>query len=152
MQVAVAQVRTLHVAILELFAVVLAAAALEELRQYSIGPDGEPFHNAENQKEDPTGAKKAQAIGFALTEGKLTGSSFSAACELAEVLDSAGEVAAHGVSGATVEVSGDAVEIDTAVAVTFDTGYTEVQKPGADKSNTAYGTTSFSGARFLAKD
>ncbi|NLF72310.1 MAG: hypothetical protein GX575_25015 [Candidatus Anammoximicrobium sp.] len=37
------------------------AAALEELRQYSIGPDGEPFHNAENQKEDPTGAKKAHA-------------------------------------------------------------------------------------------
>ena len=37
------------------------AAALEELRQYSIGPDGEPFHNAENQKDDPTGAKKANA-------------------------------------------------------------------------------------------
>jgi hypothetical protein len=37
------------------------AAALEELRQYSIGLDGEPFHNADNQKEDPTGAKKAHA-------------------------------------------------------------------------------------------
>lgn len=37
------------------------AAALEELRQYSIGPDGEPFHNGENQKDDPTGAKKAHA-------------------------------------------------------------------------------------------
>ena len=37
------------------------AAALEELRQYSIGLDGEPFQNAENQKEDPTGAKKAHA-------------------------------------------------------------------------------------------
>jgi hypothetical protein len=99
-----------------------------------------------------TGAKRAQGLGFALTEGKLTGSSLSAACELAEVLDSAGEVAAHGVSGATVEVSGDATEIDTEVAVTFDSGYTEVQGAGADKTNTAYGTTSFSGAKFLAKD
>ena len=32
------------------------AAALEELRQYSIGLDGEPFHNAENQKD---GARRA---------------------------------------------------------------------------------------------
>ena len=99
-----------------------------------------------------TGAKKAQAIGFALTEGKLTGSSLSASAELAEVLDSAGDVAAHGLSGANVEVAGDAVEIDTAVAVTFDTGFTEVQGAGADKTNTAYGTTSFSAARFLTKD
>jgi hypothetical protein len=37
------------------------AAALKELRQYSIGLDGEPFHNAEHQKEDPTGARKAHA-------------------------------------------------------------------------------------------
>jgi len=37
------------------------AAALAELRQYSIGLDGEPFHNAENQREAPTGAKKAHA-------------------------------------------------------------------------------------------
>jgi len=34
---------------------------LEELRQYRIGLDGEPFHNAENQKEDATGAKKTHA-------------------------------------------------------------------------------------------
>jgi len=37
------------------------AAALEELRQYRIGLDGDPFHNAENQKEEPRGAKKAHA-------------------------------------------------------------------------------------------
>jgi hypothetical protein len=58
------------------------AAALEELRQYSIGLDGEPFHNAENQKEAPTGAKKAHAdrvvadaVGWiaALDFGRLSG-------------------------------------------------------------------------------
>jgi hypothetical protein len=58
------------------------AAALEELRQYSIGLDGEPFHNAENQKEDPTGANKAHAdrvvadaVGWiaALDFGRVTG-------------------------------------------------------------------------------
>jgi len=35
------------------------ASPLPDSRQ--IGPDGEPFHNAENHKEDWTGAKKAHA-------------------------------------------------------------------------------------------
>jgi hypothetical protein len=58
------------------------AAALEDVRQYGIGPDGEPVHNAENEKDAPTGAKKAHAdrvvadaVGCiaALDSGRVTG-------------------------------------------------------------------------------
>jgi len=33
--------------------------AIEELRQYQMGQDGEPYHVGENDKEDPAGAKAA---------------------------------------------------------------------------------------------
>jgi hypothetical protein len=33
--------------------------AVEELRQYQMGPDGEPYHVGETDKEDPAGAKGA---------------------------------------------------------------------------------------------
>jgi hypothetical protein len=60
-----------------------------------------------------------------------------------------------GVSGATFDVTGEAVEVTAPVTVTWDTAapvMVETQKPGADKSNTTYGTTSFGGGTFLAKD
>ena len=102
-----------------------------------------------------TGARKAQAIGFTLGANcKLTGSGFSASGEVSEVLDSAANVGAMAFSGAKFEANGDAVEISAAVSVTWDTthGIEAVQGAGADKSNTAYGTTSFSGEIFIAAD
>jgi len=62
------------------------------------------------------GTKQAQVLGFTVTTGRLTGSSASFKCTMAEQGDGVGEPAAHGVSGATGEVTADFVDISGAPA------------------------------------
>ena len=102
-----------------------------------------------------TAAKTAQGIGF--TKGAacaLTGSSFTFSGELAEQLDSAGNVAAQAFTGAMFEASGDFVEVTGAATWTIDTTYglTEVQAPSSGKGNTEYGTGTGTASRFVAAD
>ena len=56
-------------------------------------------------------------MGVAVTTGKLTSCSLSASCDLAEALDGEGEPVAHGVSGAVMSASAEAVAISDAVPV-----------------------------------
>lgn len=99
------------------------------------------------------GKKIAQAIFCTIGgTGKLTGSGFAASCKVDEVMDSKAAVAAMAVSGSELILNGNATELNGPVTVSWDTAVTEIQKPGADKSNVAYGTTSFSAGKFIAKD
>ena len=62
------------------------------------------------------GVKQTQLLGFTVTTGRLTGSSVSFKCTLAEQLDGVGEPAAHGVSGGTGEVTAEFVDVSGAPA------------------------------------
>ena len=61
--------------------------------------------------------KRAQAMGVTVTTGKLTSCSVSASCDLAEALDGDGEPVAHGVSGAVLSASAEAVATSAAAPV-----------------------------------
>lgn len=105
-----------------------------------------------------SGVIAAQGLGFSMGAAtcKLTSSTLTASGKIVDgQLDSAGNVPKQAFTGATVEVSGSAVEITDAVSVTWDTttlGLQEIQQPGADKSNVDYGNATFSARKFLVKD
>jgi len=95
------------------------------------------------------GVKQAQTMGFTVTTGKLTGSSITFNCSMAEQLDGVGEPAAHGVSGGTGELTAEFVRIETAPAwalaavLTAAEFLAEVtQVPGADEGQAAWHTAS----------
>ena len=98
-----------------------------------------------------TGAKRAQPLGFTVTTGRLTASSISFNCSMAEQQDGVGEPVAHGVSGGTGELTAEFVRVDTQpawalAAVLADSAgdakfLAEVtQVPGADEPQAAWHT------------
>lgn len=101
-----------------------------------------------------SGKKQAQAMGFIVAAGRLTGSAISFACTMAEQTDGVGEPVAHGVSGGTGEVTADFVRVTdapawalAAVIADQDPGdevfMAEVTKaPGATEGQAAWHTTS----------
>ena len=98
------------------------------------------------------GKKIAQGLDFSVGANcRLTGSSIAASGEFHHALDEDGEVAAMAFTGATIEVSGDAVEIAGAVTWTPGVTWTETQSPGASNSNVSWGTASFSATKYLEK-
>ena len=109
-----------------------------------------------------TARKQAQEIGFTTGAGcKLTASSLSASVELAQQEDGLGEPVAHGVSGGTVEISADFVEITVAPSWTDAAGtawastltdLTETKAPGASETQAAYVTGTGTAAGTLTRD
>ena len=54
-----------------------------------------------------TASKYAQPMGFTYSDGRLTGCTLEASCEIFEATDGLGEPAAHGVSGASGTISSE---------------------------------------------
>jgi len=105
------------------------------------------------------GAKRAQLLGFTTSAGRMTGSSISFTCEMAEQLDGLGEPVAHGVSGGTGEVTAEFVRIDTqpawalAVILTGTTFLAEVtQEPGTEEGQAAWHTSTAAAAFIVTRD
>lgn len=99
------------------------------------------------------GKRQAQGFDFTVAAGcRLTSSSFKASGEFHYALDEDGDVAAMAFTGATAEISGDAVEITTAVTWTPGGTWTETQGPGVSNSNVSWGTASFAATKLLSKD
>lgn len=99
-----------------------------------------------------TGAMRAQLLGFTLTEGKLTGSSFTASLTMEQQEDGVGEPVAHGIRGGTTEVTADLVRITTAPAVAVAAGFTLTKGPGIDEGQAAWHTTNATAAGTLTRD
>jgi len=101
-----------------------------------------------------TAIKQAQLIGFTVDAAcRITGSSFSAACDIAQQDDGVGEPAAHGVSGCIATVTAELVRVTGACAwtPTF-SGLTETQAPGASEGQAAYHTASVAAELVIARD
>lgn len=94
--------------------------------------------------------KQAQPVGFSVTTGKLTGSSFSATCDLATATDGEGEPVAHGVAGAVITATGEAVAISTeAPAMAAEAEWTATTESGKSEPQAAWHTASISVERVL---
>jgi hypothetical protein len=101
-----------------------------------------------------TAARRAQPIGFTVgADGRLTGCTFEASCEIAETVDGLGAPAAHGVSGAIGTVTADFVRVtdQPSWAITL-SGLTSTKEPGADEGQAAYHTTNASAEMVIARD
>ena len=101
------------------------------------------------------GLKIAQGLDFTVgADCRLTSSSLTATAEIAHVLDDTGDVGAMAVTGATVQVTGEAVEIAGVVSWTpgATVDWTETQAPGATGANIGWGTSSFSAEGYLEED
>jgi hypothetical protein len=97
-----------------------------------------------------SGKKQAQGLDFTVgADCRLTSSSLTASGEVAHVLDNAGIVGAMAFSGATIEIGGEAVEIEGIVAWTPGGTWTETQAPGASGGNVSWGTASFAATKYL---
>jgi hypothetical protein len=103
---------------------------------------------------DINGRKQAQEIGFTTTAGcKLTGSSLSCSIDLSSQEDGLGEPCAHGVSGGTVEVTGDFVRVTASPAWTVtDVDLTETKAPGENEGQASYHTGTGTAAGTLIRD
>lgn len=101
------------------------------------------------------GCKRAQPIGFTVTEGRLTSSSLSASVEIAQQEDGVGEPVAHAVSGGTKEVSAEFVRITAPPEWQITTpgiGLVETQKPGVSEGQSAWHTSTATAAGTLERD
>jgi hypothetical protein len=100
-----------------------------------------------------SGLKKAQVFDFAVGANcRLTSSGFSATAEFSHVLDGTGVVGAMAMSGAILEQSGEATEIEGAVTWTPGAGYTETQGPNAANAEATWGTGGFGATKLLLRD
>jgi hypothetical protein len=101
-----------------------------------------------------TAAKRAQPIGFTVgADGRLTGCTFEASAEIAEIPDGMGVPVAHGISGAIGTVSAEFVRVAGAPAWTLTlSGLTSTQEPGASEGQAAYHTASASAEIVIARD
>ena len=98
------------------------------------------------------GKRQAQVLDFSVGANcRLTSSSLSASGEFHHALNEDGEVGAMAMTGATVEISGEAVEIEGVVTWTPGGTWTETQAPGASNSNISWGTASFTAVKYLEK-
>jgi hypothetical protein len=99
-----------------------------------------------------TAKRQAQGLDFTVdTNCRLTSSSLSASGEFHHALDEDGDVGAMAFTGATIEISGEAVEIEGVVTWTPGETWTETQAPGASNANIAWGTASFAATKYLEK-
>ncbi len=105
-----------------------------------------------------SGIKQAQLLGFTVTTGRLTGSSITFNCTMAEQMDGVGEPVAHGVSGGTGEVTSDFVRVNNTPAWELAAVLTAapflaevVQDPGADQPQAAWHTAAGSAGFSLAR-
>lgn len=98
------------------------------------------------------GRKQAQVLNFTVGEGRLTGSSIAAACELAQQDDGVGEPVAHGVSGATIELSADFVRITLAPAWTLSAPWTQTQSPSLVQGQAAWHTSTGTASGTIERD
>jgi len=101
-----------------------------------------------------TAAKRAQPLGFTVgADGRLTGCTFEASAEIAEVADGLGAPCAHGISGAIGTVSAEFVRVTGAPAWTLTlSGLTSTQEPGAGEGQAAYHTASASAEMVIARE
>lgn len=100
------------------------------------------------------GAKAAQPMGFTVSAGALTGSTFEATAELAETSDGLGVPKAHGVSGASGTLGATFVnnaDAQPAWTVTL-VGAVSTQEPGSDQGRAAYHTCTASAVFKIARD
>ena len=99
------------------------------------------------------GQKVAQGFDFTVDAAcRLTSSSLTATAEMAHVLDDSGDVGAMACTGATIAISGEAVEISDVVAWTPGGTWTETQAPGATGGNISWGTSGFAAEKYLSED
>jgi hypothetical protein len=107
-----------------------------------------------------SGVKQAQLLSFTIAAGgRLTGSSITFNCEMAEQLDGVGEPAAHGVSGGTGELTAEFVKVEDsqpgwtlASPITAAPFLAEVtQEPGADEPQAGWHTTSAAASFILTR-
>lgn len=99
-----------------------------------------------------SGLRKAQGLDFTVDAAcRLTSSSLTASGEFHHALDEDGVVGAMAFTGATADISFEAVEITGVVAWTPGGTWTETQAPGAGNTNISWGTASGAATKFLAK-
>jgi len=102
-----------------------------------------------------TAAKRAQLMSFAIDAGcRCTGSSYSAAVDIASTPNGLGVIAAHGVSGGVATQTADLVRITAACAwtPTGAGGWSETQQAGATEAGSGFHTTSVAAEKILDRD
>lgn len=99
-----------------------------------------------------SGKKQAQAMLFTIgSDCRLTSATLKVGGTISHTLAGTA-VNAIAFTGATLEVTGQATEVEGAVTWTPDVSLTETQPPGAENANTAWGTTSFSARAIIVPD
>lgn len=99
-----------------------------------------------------TGIRQAQGLDFTVgATCRLTSSSLVASGEFHHALDADADVGAMAFTGANIEISGEAVEIDAAVSWTPGGTWTETQAPGVSSGNITWGTANFAATKYLSK-
>lgn len=99
-----------------------------------------------------TGRKTAQGLLFTVgSDCRLTGSTLKFGGEMSHVLAGTA-VAAMQFSGAVLEVTGQATEIEGVVAWTPDGDLTVTQAPGPENGGISWGTSSFAGRMIVEPD
>ena len=101
-----------------------------------------------------TGIKAAQLLGFTVEAGKLSGSTATFSCDIAEQTNGLGMPVAHGVSGATGEVTAEftnTADAQPAWTVSL-AGLTETQAPSTDEPQAAYHTSSAAAEMIISRD
>jgi hypothetical protein len=101
-----------------------------------------------------SGMKQAQPMGFTVSAGKLSSTSFDFACEIAEQTNGLGAPVAHGVSSATGSLSAEFVNTaDTQPAWSLTlSGLTSTQEPSTTEGQAEYHTASATAEMILARD
>ena len=117
---------------------IIGSEALEQIKTYALGT------------LNVAGKKQAQAMGVALTTGKLNDCTLTATCDWAQQEDGLGEPVAYGVSGAIASADATAVATGTAVPVlAAAAGYTVSQGSGKDEGQAAWHTASITTEKVL---
>ena len=100
------------------------------------------------------GKRTAQLMKFTKSSAnwRLTSSNLTATGTIEHALDSTGTVGAMAFRGAKVEITAEGVEVDSEVAVTWDSTMTETQVEGKSHANIAFATGSVGAFINLAKD
>lgn len=101
-----------------------------------------------------TGIKQAQALGFTVSAGRLTGCTLSSSIELGQLDDGVGEPAAHGVSGGTGTLTAELVRTtsDALAWGSLAAWLTETSAPGTEEGSAAFHTGTATAAYTLARD
>ena len=118
---------------------IIGSEALEQIKTYALGT------------LNVSGKKQAQAMGVALTTGKLTDCTLTATCDWAQQEDGLGEPVAYGVSGAIASADATAVGTgDAAPVLAAAAGYTVSQGSGKEEGQAAWHTASITTEKILS--